>query len=227
MERQVRTVEFKEEGPLGMKLNRSPGDLHCHVDSPKGQALAVGIQHEDTLLAVNGIKVVGLKPDVIVGILKEAGRPVTVTLESRLPEGGEVGLDYQIWLGPMSDSDEDSSMGSWNAPTQIDVTRLKYPQALLDIDVTPQDFFPAMLADTAMFLPIFGKLAKLEDMQQTPWSWVPEERGLRRRIDLGYSIETPMGFTISADVQDVQVYRWFAAEETAVMDTEMRFVHME
>ena len=121
--------------------------------------------------------------------------------------------------------------------------RLKYPQALLDIDIVPRDFFPAILADNATFLATFGRhpeptvcmprrhrtliallgrIAKLENITKSPWSWDAEELGLRRTCSMSYAIDTPMGFKINADAQDRQVYRWYDAEDVAVLDTELR-----
>jgi len=101
----IREVVFEKEGPLGLKLNRRPQDLHCYVDGPKGQALGLGVQHEDTILAINGSKVLGLAPNIIVEILKSARRPLQITLEGLMPKGEAVGVGFEIWRGSTSAPD--------------------------------------------------------------------------------------------------------------------------
>ena len=152
----IREVVFTKEGPLGLPLNRRPQDVHCYVNGPKGQALEVGVENEDTILAINGSRVLGLSPDVIVEILKKAGRPLKLTLQPVLPEGEAIGTGFEIWLGPTA-APGSTTMSSWRAPGQLDVSRLKYPQALLDIDIVPRDFFPAVLSDNCTFLATFGR----------------------------------------------------------------------
>ena len=118
----VREVVFEKEGPLGLPLNRRPNDIHCYVNGPKGQALDVGVQNEDTVLAINGSRVMGLSPDVIVEILKKAGRPLRLTLQPAQPEGEVIGTGFEIWLGPTAGPGS-TAMSSWRAPTQQDVSR--------------------------------------------------------------------------------------------------------
>jgi hypothetical protein len=65
-------------------------------------------------------------------------------------------------------------------------------------------------------------MAKLENIAKSPWSWDPDELGLKRTCSMSYAIDTPMGFKINADVSDRQVYRWYDAEDVAVLDTELR-----
>merc|ERR1712224_1162101 len=83
----TRELTFTEPGSIGLHISREWGHSHFLVDKVTGQAEKNGAKVGEVVAAVNGRKVRWKNLQQLQDMIKNAGRPVKVTLGEHRPDG--------------------------------------------------------------------------------------------------------------------------------------------